>query len=58
MEKPLVPFSRVQIEFSISKVKGTSGDDDPLIGMTRVAMPLEALEVVERVSMTEEALFE
>ena len=57
-EEPPIPLSGAQSEILISKVRGVSRDGDPLVGITRVAMPLEALEVVERVSMTNEALCE
>lgn len=39
-------------------MRGVSGDDNSLVGMTRAAMPLEALKVVERVLMINEALCE
>ncbi|RVW46466.1 hypothetical protein CK203_067277 [Vitis vinifera] len=47
-----------QSEISISKVRDVNRDDNPLVEMTRVVMPLETLEVVERVSMSDEALSE
>lgn len=39
-------------------MRSVSGDDDSLVGMMRAAMPLEALKVVERVLMIDEALCE
>ena len=55
-EEPLVTLSRAQSESSISKERCASGDDDSLVRLTSAAMPLEALEVVKRGSMTDEAL--
>ena len=57
-EEPLVTLSRAQSESSISKERCASGDDDSLVRLTSAAMPLEALEVVKRGSMTDEALCE
>lgn len=39
-------------------MRDVNRDDNPLVEMTRVVMPLETLEVVERVSMSDEALSE
>ena len=47
-----VPFSRALDEFLLSKGREESGDEDPLIGLTRAALSLEALEVVERALLT------
>ncbi|RVW41828.1 hypothetical protein CK203_108406 [Vitis vinifera] len=55
-EEPLVTLSRAQSESSISKERCASGDDDSLVRLTSAAMPLEALEVVKRGSMTDEAV--
>ena len=52
-----VPFSRALYEFSLSKAREESGDEDPVIGLTRVVLLLEALEVVERALLIDEALF-
>ena len=52
-----VPFSRALDEFLLSKAREESGDKDPLIGLTRAALLSEALKVVERVLLTNEALF-
>ena len=41
---------------SISKERSVRGDVDPLVCMTRVAMPMEVSAVVKRGSMTDEAL--
>ncbi|RVW66494.1 hypothetical protein CK203_066074 [Vitis vinifera] len=52
-----VPFFRALDEFLLSKAREESGDEDPLVGLTRAALSLEALEVVERASLTNKALF-
>ena len=52
-----VPFFRALDEFLLSKAREESGDEDPLVGFTRAALSLEALEVVERASLTNKALF-
>ena len=41
---------------SISKERSVRGDVDPLVCMTRVAMPMEVSAVVKKGSMTDEAL--
>ena len=61
-DKPPVTLSRAQSEPSISKERGVSGgasgDDDPLVKLSRDALPTEAFETTERGSMTVEALRE
>ena len=52
-----VPFSRALDEFLLSKAREESRDEDPLVGLTRAALLLEALEVMERASLTNKALF-
>ena len=41
---------------TLSMERGVNGDDDPIVGMTRVAMPTKVSAVVKRGSMTDEAL--
>ena len=50
--KSSVPFSGALDEYLLRKVRDESGDDDPLVGMMRAALSLEALEVVERALLT------
>ncbi|RVX21330.1 hypothetical protein CK203_002101 [Vitis vinifera] len=61
-DKPPVTLSRAQSEPSISKERGisggASGDDNPLVRLSRDALPTEAFETTERGSMTIEALRE
>ena len=52
-----VPFFRALDEFLLSKAREESGDEDPLVGLTRAALSLEALEVVERALLIDETLF-
>ena len=55
--KSSVPKSRALEESSIGKAREERGDEDPLEGMSRATLSLEALEVVERVTFTNEAQF-
>ena len=55
--EPSVLFSRALDEFLLSKAREESGDEDPLVGLTRAALSLEALEVVERALLIDETLF-
>ena len=55
--EPSVLFSRALDEFLLSKAREKNGDEDPLVGLTRAALSLEALEVVERASLIDKALF-
>ena len=55
--KSSVPKSRALEESSIGKTREQRGDEDPLEGMSRATLSLEALEVVERVTFTNEAQF-
>ena len=55
--KPPLPFSRALDEFFLSKAREESGDEDPLVGLTRAALSLKALKVVERASLIDETLF-
>ncbi|RVW83895.1 hypothetical protein CK203_042030 [Vitis vinifera] len=52
-----VPNSRASEESSIGKAREERGDEDPLEGISRATLSLEALEVVKRATFTKEALF-
>ena len=49
---------RARSEQSISKVRGTSGDEDPLVGLSREALPLVTSQTMEKERLTDEALCE
>ena len=55
-EESSITRPRAQSVSSISKERGASGDVDPLVGMTRVAMLMEVFAVVKRGLMTDKVL--